>query len=348
MRRISRFIAVLTGIFIFCLSATPATAADDGQVGYNIQAVIPANQVDKGSSFFDLRMKPGQQQTIEVAVNNTSEEEASFDVNVNQAYTNAQGFIDYSDANVSPDKSLKYNIQDIASYDKEVTVAAQSSKLIAIDLQMPKDSFDGEILAGIQVAKQASPDESKGKITNTYGYILGLKLTETDAAVKRELKLLSVKPAASFGKTSIVAKLQNPTADAFGHLKYAVKVTKKGTDDVARDVTYDDDMQMAPNSTYDFAIDWGGKALAAGDYTLKLTVSDAKSNVWRFNKDFTITRKAAKEVNDVTVNKVNQQKLPTWALILLGVLTALLLLLLILVFLERNKRGSQKENRRKR
>jgi hypothetical protein len=76
------------------LNPTVTHAAD---VGYDVQAVIPENQVDKTKSFFDLRMQPDQKQTISVRINNTSDQDSEYKVTINQAYTSDQGFIDYSD-----------------------------------------------------------------------------------------------------------------------------------------------------------------------------------------------------------------------------------------------------------
>lgn len=324
---------------LLALNATALVsfAEETGDVGYDIQAVIPENQVDKTQSYFDLRMTPKQEQTIQVKVNNTSDESSDFVVSINQAYTNNQGFIDYSQA-VQPDKSMNYKIADIATYAKNVTVPAQSSKVVDIQLKMPAETFDGQILAGIHVVKKNKSEKTSG-ITSQYAYVLGLKLTETDTAVKRDLQLVSVKPAVSFGATSVVAKLRNPTMDAYGHLKYTAKVTKKGSSEALRNVSYDKNMQLAPTSTYDFAIDWQGKKLVAGKYTLHLTVADALDNVWQFDEDFTITGAAAKKVNKVVVTKANQ--IPFWVYLLIGVLLLLILLLIILILVSKRRKKAE-------
>lgn len=328
-------------LIVFAIPFKTFAAAGDNQqeVGFDIQAIIPENQVDTKQSYFDLRMTPGQKQTIQVVVNNTSAEDGKYEISVNQAYTNSQGFIDYKES-IEPDESQEYSLKDIVEYPKELEVSANSSQTLDIAITMPEKEYDGQILAGIQVNKVMEKTEG---ISNAFGYVLGLKLTENDNEVKRDLKLLSVEPGAAFGKSSIIAKLQNPTMDAFGHLKYESKVYQQGTKDLVFEKNYDSDMQMAPNSTYDFAIEYG-KALKAGDYTLDLTVSDAKDNVWHFTEDFTITAKEADDINKVTVTEVAKKDSNWWIYVIAGLLAAVVVLLIILLLKRRKKDDENKDN----
>lgn len=334
-------IAFLAFPMLFPL-AVNAEDSSGSNVGYNIQAVIPENQTDMSKSFFDLRMKPEQKQTITVKINNTSNQDSDYSVKINQAYTNDQGFIDYSDSKKANGNHYPYDISKIAKVDDKVEVPKNSSKDVPVTLTMPKQSFDGQILAAIQVIKENG--KAKEGITNDYGYILGLKLTESDVEVKRQMKLKKVEPAESFGKTSVVAVLENPTMDAYGHLKYEASVKDSATGKVIRTVSYDNNnMQMAPNSQYRFAIDWENKRLKAGDYSLHLKVSDAKSNVWAFDQKFTISDKQAKDVNNATIDAADNNHLPIWVYIVIGILLAIILLGIIWFILTKRKKAKDKE-----
>ncbi|MHC5228512.1 DUF916 and DUF3324 domain-containing protein [Enterococcus sp. LJL99] len=342
-------------IFLVTLHSTLVAnaAGDEGNVGYDIQAIIPENQVDKEKTYFDLRMTPGQEQKIEVMINNTSDEKNTYEISINQAYTNAQGFIDYTDEDSILDQSLPYQIKDIVTYEKGVTVDAGVAVKYPITIKMPAESFDGQIMAGIKVMKKNEDEEQSG-IQNKVGYILGLNLTETDTPIKRELELVSVEPAVSFGKTSVVAKLRNPTMEAYGHLKYDVDVVNKKNDESIRKVTYDSGMQIAPNSLYDFAIDWDNRRLEAGEYELHLTVTDAKENEWKFDEKFTITAKQAKEINNLTVDRNEPKGFPMWMYIVVGSMLAILIVGIIAWFLYKKKKKqeieakkTQKKNRKR-
>lgn len=327
----------LTGIimlfFLFFSYPVDRFADLEDNVGFTIQAEIPENQLEEENYFFDLRMTENQTQRIYVQITNSSNEMSSFKVSINQGYTNTAGFIDYALPDGGKDRELLYPIDEIVSYQPEVTVEAGGTYRFPIDLKMGPEVFDGQILAGIQVVKEI--DTKEDGISNSYGYILGLKLTETDNEVPRELKLLSVKPAASFSRTSVVAQLENPTMDAFGYLKYDATVKNKKTGKVEKTVKYDEEMQIAPDSLYDFAIDWDERALVSGEYTLDLTVSDAKENVWNFKEDFTISNEEAEAINKVTIdqNRTNSNAM-IWLVLLL---VLLIFVLLILLFLKKKK-----------
>lgn len=318
---------------------------DAGEVGYNIQAVLPENQKDKNNTYFDLRMSPGQKQTIEVMINNTSNEDATYEISINQAYTNNQGFIDYTDSKAKLDSSLPYKIDDIVSYEKEVTVKAQESAKFPITIQMPNDSFDGQIMAGIRVMKKEK-EESRGGVKSKIGYILGLNLSETDTEIKRELSLVSVEPAASFGKTSVVATVKNPTMEAYGKLKYAVVVIDETTGKEVRSVTYDSGMQLAPNSTYGLAIDWDSKRLIAGEYKLNLVVTDAKENKWTFDEKFSISKEQAKDINKITVDRNQEAGIP-WLVYLILAIVVFILGIVFIIFLKKKREKQRQEELKK-
>lgn len=334
MKRIFQCI-LLIGILYGCITISPNVKAE-GEVGFNVQAVLPENQIDKNDSFFNLRMKPDQEQLIEVTINNTSDEDIVFEVNVNQAYTNNQGFIDYTDNSVEADSSLPFDINDLVKYENEVSVSAKSSKKVSFQLTMPSELYDGEILAGIKVNRKENKQEAKDTINNSVGYVLGLKLTETDKDIKRQVNLISVKPQSVFGKPTIVATIQNPMMASYGHLKYETEIIEKKSKKIFYKTTYDNDMQLAPNSVYPFAIEIKDKALVAGDYSLKLIVSDAKENKWTFNEDFTIKKIEADKINKATINKNDNPTIP-WSLIVIGFVVLVLIIVSIIVLKTTNK-----------
>ncbi len=335
MTKLKGFIQSHYLLLAICLSTllmmktTLVFAADEDTVDFSVKALLPDNQINKNYTYFDLRMEPGQIQTIELLVSNTGVEESTFSLNVNQAYTTKQGFIDYAEKDVTLDSSLIYPIQDIVNYENEVTVPGGQSVKVPLEIQMPQETFDGQILAGIQVTKKEN-EKSNQAISNEIGYILGLKLTETDNPVKREIELETVKAAVTYGKTSIVAKLRNPTMDAIGKLKYVVDIKNEKTGESIKKATYDSSMELAPNSTYDFAIDWDGERLVSGDYIMDLMITDAKDNEWKFNEKFTITAEEAKDINKVTVD-VGKSVTPIWVYVLIGL--AILLVISAVSFL---------------
>ncbi|OTP12385.1 hypothetical protein A5844_000618 [Enterococcus sp. 10A9_DIV0425] len=320
----------------------PLFADTEEQVGFHIKAIIPENQIDKKLSYFDLRLDPGQKQTIEFELSNTSKEESTFTIAVNQAYTNDQGFIDYTQPNNNEIVPEPFRIDKIVKVQNQITLAGESSQKVSVELTMPHEAFNGQILSAIHVMKENQKAE-EGQIASNYGYVLGLRLANNMNEVQRKIELIEVDPAVSFGKTSVVALLKNPTMDAIGHLKYKAEV-KAENGEVVKVVNYDNNMQMAPMSTYRFAIDWDNERLEAGKYSLYLKINDAKDNEWIFDRDFEITEEQANEVNKIAITEIDQQTLPTWVFIVGGVLLALLFILLLYLWYTRKKKKEENEN----
>nr|WP_308707697.1 DUF916 domain-containing protein [Levilactobacillus yiduensis] len=72
-----------------------AAAAVNNNIGYSVQAQIPKNQIDKKNSFFELRMKAGQTQTLKTRVYNVTNQEIKVKTAIHTAWTNSGGTIDY-------------------------------------------------------------------------------------------------------------------------------------------------------------------------------------------------------------------------------------------------------------
>jgi len=301
--------------------------AEEDPVGYNIQMVKAENQMDNDVSYYDLRVKPGQKQTIYLRINNTSAKDSEYSININPAYTNDQGFIDYSDSKKA-NSTVKppYNIRNIFKYNDKIKVGANSQKNIPIYINIPKEKFDGQILAGINVFK-ANQKQEKGKITNRYNYILGIKLTETDNSISRKLKLIKVYPGSTFAKASVIAVLENPTMDAYGHLKYSVDIKRKSDNKTITKKRYDNGMQIAPNSKYNFSVDIGKKNMVRGKYVMNLKVADAKGNNWKFSRDFQITQSQADSINRATVGESDEKPDYIWWTCLILALLAIFIVI---------------------
>lgn len=77
-----------------------------------IKPVFPENQIDKAIGYFDLLVAPEQNQTLEVIISNSSDEERTFEVSVNPAVTSDGGTIDYSQ-NPTLDETLPFDVRDV-------------------------------------------------------------------------------------------------------------------------------------------------------------------------------------------------------------------------------------------
>ena len=61
-----------------------------------------------------------------------------------------------------------------------------------------------------------------------------------------------------------------------------------------------ENLRMAPNSNFDYAISWENKAFDPGTYRVEIKATDGDQK-WEWKKNFTIEGKTADKLNDSAV-----------------------------------------------
>ncbi|MFQ6323912.1 DUF916 and DUF3324 domain-containing protein [Lactococcus garvieae] len=317
------------GLLFFFMGAQPASAAE---MKFSVQAVIPENQVDKSQSYFDLRMKPGQAQDLVVDLRNDTKEDVTINVLPNTAITNQNGIVEYNDTTTPQDKSLKTAFKDIATTEEEVTIPAESQKQIKVHVQMPKEEYAGTVLGGIYFSEKSDKSEAKetkgSQIVNRYAYVIGVKLTENDQVVQPELRLNDVKATQVNYRNVVTANIQNYTAAILKDLSIDGKIYAKGGKDVLYSATKEN-LRMAPNSNFDYAISLNNMPFKPGKYTFK-GVAKSGTKEWKFEKDFEIKGEESRKYNKEAVS-LEKDNTTLYLMIGGGVLLALLIIIIILM-----------------
>ncbi|HDR8260646.1 TPA: DUF916 and DUF3324 domain-containing protein [Bacillus cereus] len=331
---VSSLVAIVFLLNIFSLTANAA------EMKFAVNAVIPENQVDKNQTYFDLKMEPGQKQTLQVQMKNDTDKEVVVETHANTAITNSNGITDYSVIDPQLDSTLKIPFSKIAKVQKETKIPAKSTITLDVIVEMPNESFDGVILGGLYFKEKENDKEKKSakevQIENKYAYAIGVVLRETDAQVKPDMKLNEVKPDQVNARNVVTANLQNVKPAMLKNLSVDAKVYTETGKDVLHE-TKKENLRMAPNSNFDYAISWDNKALEAGTYRLEMKTTDGDQK-WEWTKKFTIEGKEAQKLNDTAVEA---KKDYTLYYIIGGAL--LLIALLVLVFLL-GRRSKKKEN----
>lgn len=308
---------------------------------YSVKANIPKNQIDKKLTYFDLRMAPGSKQTISLTVKNSSNKEKKIIIEPNTAITNQNGVIDYSKHKYKKDSSLRYAFSDLISPKQEITLKGNESKKVPFTIQMPKEPFDGVILGGFYIHEINKEDKAKEnnqvQIKNEFSYVIGVKLTETDQVVKPELKLNKVQAGLMNYRTVVTANLQNTEAVIINNLDVYARITKEGKNEKLHS-TKKSKLSMAPNSNFDFPINWDNQKLEPGKYHLYLTATNG-DQTWKFDEIFEIKGADAKMINKTAVEV---EKDYTFLFIGLAVFI-LALIIIIIILLKKKKRGEDNE-----
>lgn len=291
-------------------------------VGFTIEPVFPNTQIDESKSFYYIKVKPGESQSIKLKVVSTMKEPRKVRISVKDAFTNQNGIIDYDGVDFKRDKTLVGSLEDISVVsEKEVTVEKLESKEVTITINPPEEHFEGVKVAAI-CATSSESEEKKSGMSSDFGYRLGLVIAEDEDVTYDDgssLNLLQVKPTVHQGKRVIQATLQNPEPKILKSLTVETKLREKGSNEVLRKRTTND-MRMAPNSQFDFATNWGLDPIRPGTYVLSVKASSGEHS-WSWDKEFTIGEEQAQKINEEASYTITYPKWVPLVVILLGVLT---------------------------
>jgi len=317
---------------------TPFASASEFNFG--VYTVIPDNQIDKQQSYFNLKMVPNQKQTLTIQLKNDTEDDVVIEPKIHSATTNLNGVVEYGPTNAERDSTLPYELGDLITTEKEITVPAKGSKDLYLNVTMPEEEFDGILAGGITLEekKSSSTTEETNKglsIENKYAYVVGITLQETDEEVTQDLQLHDVKAGQVNARNVINATLQNPTATYLNRFEVEAEVTKKGKTEVLYE-SNKQDMQVAPNSNFDYPIELNGEKFKTGEYTLHLKAKSSKES-WEFEKDFAIKGEEAQKFNATDVSIEG----PNYLAYMVGLLSLLVVGLLSFIIYSRKKQKKQ-------
>ena len=326
-------------LMLTILSFMTINSVSASQLNFGVKIELPENQKDTQKSYFDLEVKANQKQTIFIELTNTTNRDVTLEPKINEAKTNNNGNVQYDQNTIKRDVNLKKAITDYAKVQNEIVIPSKDKVRLPIEIEVPKEGFEGILLGGILLQQKDSELEhthgtkEKAGIKNSYAYLVALKLTEKKQNIKPELRLNKVQANQKNYRNVITANLQNKTPILLNQLQVKAKIFKNEKLIYSHEQK---DMQMAPISNFDFAIPLKGEALKAGKYKLEL---DAKSfeNTWHFIKNFEIKPDEAKQLNsiDVTLKKNNN-----CLFIVIGIF--ILMLGVLSVFILKKKRTENK------
>lgn len=309
-------------VFIFLGILSTISVFANEEIYFSVSSVIPENQINKNLSYFDLKVAPSVSQELKVKISNNKDHEIKVKAMVTPATTCRNGFISYTNL-TNYDESLKYPLSDILKLDKsEYTVPAGSFVTATALLNMPAESYNGIILGGLVFTKSndsseyANEDQMSAQIENEYQYVVGVMLSENDNKVKANMNLKYIKPTLTNYHTNLAVNLQNDTPVIIPDLKISGTVYKKGSSEIYK-FTEKENIKMAPNSNFDFMIDWQNHKFEAGDYRVHV-IAQNEEYFWEWDEDFKITPEQANDTNKDAVDLISS--IPSWIYIVLAVL----------------------------
>ncbi|CAJ1192675.1 hypothetical protein CCLMGIMDO_CCLMGIMDO_01434 [Companilactobacillus crustorum] len=303
------FIVFYTGILLFLATNFQIAAAAVGpMINYNVAPEVASNQLDKKVGYYDLRVTPGQIETIKFKINNNDTKDHTYKISVNRATTDVNGVIVYNKHNEKPDRDLKYNIENLVTYPKEVSVDAKATKEVSMIIKIPQQKFEGELLGGILIEENNQIENAKPvkgvSLKNKYDYVLGLQLQQNAESIKPDLKLTKAYQTSDNGQIFVAAEMDNDVPTLEKDVSVKAQVTPENSNKVILKSSKEK-MSIAPDSTFEYPVNVNSvtgpnknKRLKPGRYTMYLDVKANNSqNDWKLKRNFTISKQQNNKLN---------------------------------------------------
>lgn len=315
--------------------------AEESEVNFKVTPVFSENQVDTNKNYFDLNLPVGAKDTMGLTLSNTSSEEISIKIGTYTAFTNVNGVVEYGKKDIEKDSTLIYEIGDLIEVPEQITLAGGEEKTINISIAMPKENFEGLLAGGLRIEEvnEEEKNENKGQgvsIKNKFSYIVGVVLSNDRSKITPQLELLNVFPDQLNYRNVFSATIQNSTAVFVNQLKVKAEIRSEGKEEVLYKAE-NENMQMAPNSHFNYPVPLNGSVFQKGSYIATITAQSGEHN-WEWKQKFTIKQESARRLNktDVSVDtSIN------WWIIVAGILFIVLLILLVFFVIKNKKQNGE-------
>ena len=352
-RFISRSVYIVTIFAILICFLTGAAdynkiyGQETNSAGFYVHAHLPKNQIKSDVSYFDLLMKPSQEQKISVEIFNEKDEDVQVEIGLNNASTNANGLLDYT-RNGIKHPSMVNEFEEIASVSPgSITVKGGGNKIVDIDLKMPPERFHGDILGGIVFTEVQQTDDTNQNntenqdennqrgmnIVNRISYAVAVKLSETNKNVDPDFKLERVAYDSVDYKKTFVNEICNTNPKLITGVEMDVEVKNSDNETVISEKK--DDISIAPNSIMPYPITVE-EPVVPGEYAshvqIRYTDSDNNKQAVDLNKNFQVTDEQIKAVDDKIPNP-GTDVFPLWAKILIPIVIALIISVIVMIVL---------------
>ncbi|MGX7024553.1 DUF916 and DUF3324 domain-containing protein [Vagococcus hydrophili] len=344
MRKKVKYFNMVLMNSLFFIFFFQGTLVEAGNNLITVYPVLPTNQIDKKLSYFDLKVKPGDEQKLDLILQNNDTKDKNLELEINPATTGASGNIVYTATNESKEKDTKVmTLPDIAKVKPKLKVKAGEEKKVTIEMKVPNTSFEGIILGGINIKEEAEKNEevtTNAGLSPKFSHSIAIQLREGDKLPDPNIELKDVSAISEYGKNRVTLQLENTTPVLIDHLTYQAFVRKVGSKEV---LIHEEqkDYRLAPNSMFDFKMDWNQDEIKAGHYLLNLVVTENKiKKDWSFEKEFIVSEEDANKFNAESVNAIRKKKKTKIIVVILVLVISALVAVTIYLFLKSSKKKS--------
>lgn len=300
MKYITYLCLVIT-IFFITVNSLAIMGYTEGQ-NFSMTPILPDNQNKEISSYFDLKVKPGEEQRLQIKIMNLTEQTQKYQISINTAGTNNNGIVDYTLENFVKDKSMLISLKEcVQLVENQVEIPANEEKTVEIDLIVPEVPFDGILLGGVTVEPITKTNNTG--ISNVFTRTIAIRLNENEKEVIPELQSGDISVSQSNLRNTVSLELRNVSPVLMSNISSSIIIKQKRNGKVILKEERNQ-LSVAPNSQFKYTSEWND-ALKPGEYTYSAIFKDSKGHEWKFSKDFSIEKKKADHLNATSVDERN-------------------------------------------
>lgn len=298
---------------------------------FTVTPILPANQRQAITGYFDLEVQPGQQEDLQLRIANQTDETQTYTLAANPAYTTNSGMIAFDQSRPPLDRNA-IRLNTLIKGPASATIAAKSSQVVTYHLQAPSAHFIGIISGGFYVLQKGGTAtmSSNGGVRFTDQFAIGIPLIlrqdlKTPNPPMLELTKASIGTANHYPVVN--ANIHNPSSNQFGKIFADYTLVRTGENKAVLTGHFAG-LAVAPHSRFTQSMPLNGKQLQAGSYTLKWT---AKSGSYTWNKQVNFRYNGHLPSNAIVSRRQTpaaSQNSSVMPWIIAGIATALLIMIL--------------------
>uniref|UniRef100_UPI00359C69AA DUF916 and DUF3324 domain-containing protein n=1 Tax=Enterococcus faecalis TaxID=1351 RepID=UPI00359C69AA len=295
----------LIGVFMVIVSIlfsaeTMLAEARTPAVGFQAEAQLPENQINKEVSYFHIGVKAKEEVTLHVRLDNSTEKEVTLFPTICAAKTNSLGVVEYTTKQGRIGEKGQETIEAIATIkEKEIKLAPKETYDLKIQVKMPEKEFQG-LRAGAIRLLQKETEKQTGNVRNQFAREIGIILeSSSPEEIATSLAIKKAEAGQLNARNVVDISVDNPQAKFCTLTELKGEIKEKKTGKVIAKSTLNQ-AKLAPTAIFKFPVRLAGKEFEAGNYIATLSAKEG-NKTWHLEKEFTITKKESKTFNQSDV-----------------------------------------------
>ncbi|WP_159638642.1 WxL protein peptidoglycan domain-containing protein [Erysipelothrix anatis] len=330
-------VAVLLAMQVNTISADTERYSD-----FTVTPVFTENQIGTDleyRGYFDVMLAPEGHDILNLEVKNTGSSPMTVHVDKTNAVTRANGEADYTQ-NEMPSAYIPTTMASMLTIqNNDIVVNPNESAIISVDLQMPKEAFEGVILGGLAIT--ATHESNKTKEQNSVGVNSSVKYL---VAVQARNSMNDVMPKLRNGEAgakvhqmmpAYFVTIENSVGLNMSNVSISGDIKQKSDGKVVAKVD-EKNRSILPYSSFEvmFSPNDENQKIVSQLYSYDLTIKSGEES-WNFKDDFQVGTEMTKDIN-ATVKPNNN------ALLIYGGLAVLVIINVGLVYIVMKQRNAKK------